>query len=145
MHETSKFNSIITFSYTKYFVHSYTVDVVFTLSYYVLPRAHGYHPKFIWVVYDILVMHMIVLFKPMISITHVRKHHFPLLYTWLSCLLFCTNNGKTVRNLILSNLLKWIWNLTTIKQRCSVLLLDVDLMCHIVISRYLHQLKLNEL
>ena len=25
--------SIITFSYTKYFVHSYTVDVVFTLSY----------------------------------------------------------------------------------------------------------------
>ena len=27
------FYSIITFSYTKYFVHSYTVDVVFTLSY----------------------------------------------------------------------------------------------------------------
>ena len=33
MHETSNFYSIITFSYTKYFVHSYTVDVVFTLSY----------------------------------------------------------------------------------------------------------------
>ena len=34
MHETSEFfYSIITFSYTKYFVHSYTVDVVFTLSY----------------------------------------------------------------------------------------------------------------
>ena len=34
MHETSDFfYSIITFSYTKYFVHSYTVDVVFTLSY----------------------------------------------------------------------------------------------------------------
>ena len=34
MHETSDdfFYSIITFSYTKYFVHSYTVDVVFTLS-----------------------------------------------------------------------------------------------------------------
>ena len=27
------FHSIITFSYTKYLVHSYTVDVVFTLSY----------------------------------------------------------------------------------------------------------------
>ena len=27
------FYFIITFSYTKYFVHSYTVDVVFTLSY----------------------------------------------------------------------------------------------------------------
>ena len=27
------FNSIITFSYTKYFVHSFTIDVVFTLSY----------------------------------------------------------------------------------------------------------------
>ena len=27
------FYSIITFSYTKYFVQSYTVDVVFTLSY----------------------------------------------------------------------------------------------------------------
>ena len=35
MDETSDFfYSIITFSYTKYFVHSYTVDVVFTLSYY---------------------------------------------------------------------------------------------------------------
>ena len=35
MHETSDdfLNSIITFSYTKYFVHSFTVDVVFTLSY----------------------------------------------------------------------------------------------------------------
>ena len=33
MHETSDFfYSIITFSYTKYFVHSYTVDVVFTLA-----------------------------------------------------------------------------------------------------------------
>ena len=28
--------SIITFSYTQYFVHSYTVDVVFTLSYWTL-------------------------------------------------------------------------------------------------------------
>ena len=27
------FYSIITLSYTKYFVHSYTVDIVFTLSY----------------------------------------------------------------------------------------------------------------
>ena len=35
MHETSDFfYSILTFSYNKYFVHSYTVDVVFTLSYY---------------------------------------------------------------------------------------------------------------
>ena len=35
MHETSDFfNSIITFSYAKYFVHSYTVDVVFTFSYW---------------------------------------------------------------------------------------------------------------
>ena len=34
MHETSDFfYFIITFSYTKYFVHSYTVDVVLTLSY----------------------------------------------------------------------------------------------------------------
>ena len=35
MHENSDdfFYSIITFSYTKYFVHSFTVDVVFTLSY----------------------------------------------------------------------------------------------------------------
>ena len=34
MHETSDFfYSIITFSYTKYFEHSYTADVVFTLSY----------------------------------------------------------------------------------------------------------------
>ena len=35
------FYSKITFSYTKYFVHSYTVDVVFTLSYYgmvIVPR-----------------------------------------------------------------------------------------------------------
>ena len=34
MHETSVFYSIITFSYAKYFVHSYTVDVVFTFSYH---------------------------------------------------------------------------------------------------------------
>ena len=34
MYETSGFfYSVITFSYTKCFVHSYTVDVVFTLSY----------------------------------------------------------------------------------------------------------------
>ena len=34
MHETSDFvYSIIMFSFTKYFEHSYTVDVVFTLSY----------------------------------------------------------------------------------------------------------------
>ena len=33
MHETSAFYSIITFSYTKYFFHSYTADVVFTQSY----------------------------------------------------------------------------------------------------------------
>ena len=34
MYETSDFfYSIITFSYAKYFVQSYTVDVVFTLSY----------------------------------------------------------------------------------------------------------------
>ena len=34
MHETSDFfYSILTFSYTKYFVHSYTVGVVFTVSY----------------------------------------------------------------------------------------------------------------
>ena len=34
MHESSDFfHSIITFSYTKYFVQSYSVDVVFTLSY----------------------------------------------------------------------------------------------------------------
>ena len=34
MHEASEFffYSIITFSYIKYFVHSHTVDVVFTLS-----------------------------------------------------------------------------------------------------------------
>ena len=33
MQETSDFSySIITFSYTKYFVYSYTVDVVFILS-----------------------------------------------------------------------------------------------------------------
>ena len=33
MHGTSDFfYPIINFSYTKYFVHSYTVDVVFTLS-----------------------------------------------------------------------------------------------------------------
>ena len=35
MHETSDFiYSIITFSYTKYFVHSYTEDLVCTLSYW---------------------------------------------------------------------------------------------------------------
>ena len=36
MYETSVFffYSVITFSYTKCFVHSYTVDVVFTLSYW---------------------------------------------------------------------------------------------------------------
>ena len=37
MHETSDFYNNLstrTFSYTKYFVHSYTVDVVFTLTYY---------------------------------------------------------------------------------------------------------------
>ena len=34
MHETSDFFYFtITFSYTKYFVHSYTADVVFTLYY----------------------------------------------------------------------------------------------------------------
>ena len=34
MYETSDFfYSVITFSYIKCFVHSYTVDVVFTLSY----------------------------------------------------------------------------------------------------------------
>ena len=33
MHETSDFfYPVMTFSYTKYFVHSYTADVVFTLS-----------------------------------------------------------------------------------------------------------------
>ena len=32
-HETTDlFNSILTFSYSKYFVHSYTIDVVFILS-----------------------------------------------------------------------------------------------------------------
>ena len=30
------FYSIITFSYTKYVVHSYTVDIVFTLSYFII-------------------------------------------------------------------------------------------------------------
>ena len=34
------FYSIITFSYTKYFVHSYTVDVVFTLSYLKRKPSH---------------------------------------------------------------------------------------------------------
>ena len=32
------FYSIVTFSYTKYFVRSYTVDVIFTLSYYVIMK-----------------------------------------------------------------------------------------------------------
>ena len=36
MYEASDyfFYSIITFSYTKYFLHLFTVDVVFTLSYW---------------------------------------------------------------------------------------------------------------
>ena len=38
------FYSVITFSYTKYFVHSYTVDVVFTLSYSMRKYFnHQYH------------------------------------------------------------------------------------------------------
>ena len=41
MHETSDFfYSIITFSYTKYLVHLYTVDVVFTLSYNITLRVN---------------------------------------------------------------------------------------------------------
>ena len=43
MHEISDFYSMITFSYTKYFVHSYTEKVVLTLSYniwYIVNRAH---------------------------------------------------------------------------------------------------------
>ena len=39
------FYFIITFSYTKYFVHSYTVDVVFTLSYIIrsfFPNSWGF-------------------------------------------------------------------------------------------------------
>ena len=41
MYETSDFfYSVITFSYTKCFVHLYTVDVVFTLS-YVLIESEG--------------------------------------------------------------------------------------------------------
>ena len=36
------FYSIITFSYTKYFVHSYTVDVVFTLSYLTTVCSRGW-------------------------------------------------------------------------------------------------------
>ena len=37
------FYSIITFSYTKHFVHSYTVDVVYTLSYCIIPpHSHLY-------------------------------------------------------------------------------------------------------
>ena len=38
MHETSDdfFYSVITFSYTKYFVHSFAVDVVFTPSYWLI-------------------------------------------------------------------------------------------------------------
>ena len=45
MHETSDFYySIITFSYTKYFVDTYTADVVFTLSYqsYLMGKDHWY-------------------------------------------------------------------------------------------------------
>ena len=37
--------SIITFSYTKYFVHSYTADVVFILSYYVLRYIFHHHHR----------------------------------------------------------------------------------------------------
>ena len=55
MRETSDFfYFIITFSYTKYFVHSYTVDVVFTLSYndclYYLYDGNSYTSKisFVW-------------------------------------------------------------------------------------------------
>ena len=36
------FYSVITFSYTKWFVHSYTVDVVFTLSYEFISEIHGF-------------------------------------------------------------------------------------------------------
>ena len=43
MHETSDcFYSIITFSYTKYFVQSYTVDVFLTLSNYAYLCLHTY-------------------------------------------------------------------------------------------------------
>ena len=38
------FYSIITFSYSKYFVHSYIVDVVFTLSYWKQKKT-----KFCWI------------------------------------------------------------------------------------------------
>ena len=56
MHETSDlYYSTITFSYTKYFVHSYTVDVVFTLSqmvnfqlYRPIRRDHIYSDKPYW-------------------------------------------------------------------------------------------------
>ena len=37
------FYSVITFSYIKCFVHSYTVDVVFTLSYYMKLQTHLLH------------------------------------------------------------------------------------------------------
>ena len=41
MHDTSDFfYSIITFSYIKYFVHSYTVDVVFARSYWTYSFIH---------------------------------------------------------------------------------------------------------
>ena len=44
MYETSDyFYSNITFSYTKYFVHSYTVDVVFTLFQYLQRISNHSH------------------------------------------------------------------------------------------------------
>ena len=51
MHETSDdfFYSVITFLYTKYFVHSFTVDVVFTLSYFThVDTETKWSPFFTW-------------------------------------------------------------------------------------------------
>ena len=46
MHETSDlFYFIITFSCTKYFVHSYSVDVVFTLYYRSINLDNGLQPS----------------------------------------------------------------------------------------------------
>ena len=42
------FYSVITFSYIKCFVHSYTVDVVFTLSYDILTVQCTFGSVFVW-------------------------------------------------------------------------------------------------
>ena len=66
MHETSDFYSIITFSYTKYFVHAYTVDVY---------KKHPSQWLYINISKNYFFMSMVASFLTLSSVIWPEDHH----------------------------------------------------------------------